>query len=96
MTAPGGLMFVATINRTVKSWLFAIVGAEYVLRWLPRGTHRWGMFRKPAELSRQLKGDRFLIKEGAGVAIDPLRRRFCLTPSLAVNYMLVAARHERT
>ncbi len=95
VTAPGGLMFVATINRTPKSWLFAIIGAEYILRWLPRGTHRWSMFRKPGELSRQLKSGRFMIKEQTGVAIDPFRRRFRLTPSLAVNYMLVAARHER-
>lgn len=95
-TAAGGLMFVATINRTALSWLFAIVGAEYILRWLPRGTHRWGMFRRPDEIATQLNRCGLVVKESAGVAINPVKRRFSITRSLSVNYMLVAARPERS
>ena len=94
MTAGGGVMFVATINRTLLSWLFAIVGAEYILRWLPRGTHRWTMFRKPREITALLRDGGLRVTDSAGVAINPLSRRFWLKSSLMVNYMLAAERHE--
>lgn len=94
MTADGGVMFVATINRTPLSWLFAIVGAEYILRWLPRGTHRWTMFRKPREITALLGDGGLRVTDSAGVAINPLSRRFRLKSSLMVNYMLAAERHE--
>ena len=93
MTAAGGIMFVATINRTPLSWLFAIVGAEYILRWLPRGTHRWKLFRKPSEVSQLLNDGGMRVTDSAGVAINPLTRRFSLKSSLMVNYMLAAERH---
>ena len=92
LTRPGGAMAVSTINRTPKSWLFAIVGAEYVLRLLPRGTHRWSMFRKPEEIETLLESSGLTVDDITGVAMNPLNFRFRLTPSLAVNYMLVAAR----
>lgn len=92
LVAPGGAMFIATINRTPLAWLFAIVGAEYVLRWLPRGTHRWGEFRKPAELRSLLENDGLEIAARSGVAVDPLSRKFRLTPRMNVNYMLMAER----
>ena len=92
LTRPGGVMAVSTINRTPKSWLFAIVGAEYVLRLLPRGTHRWSMFRKPEEIETLLESSGLTVDDITGVAMNPLNFRFRLTPSLAVNYMLVAAR----
>ncbi len=90
------MMFVATINRNFLSWLFAIVGAEYILRLLPRGTHRWGMFRKPAEIERLLEADGLGVSDSVGVRVNPFNRRFRLTPSLAVNYMIVAHRHGKT
>ncbi len=93
VTSADGLMFVATINRNLLSWLFAIVGAEYILRWLPRGTHRWTMFQKPAELARLLNYGGLRVTDEAGVQINPVTRRFRLTRSLWVNYMLVASRH---
>ena len=94
VTAPGGAMFIATINRTWLAWLFAIVGAEYVLRWLPRGTHRWSEFRRPGELEELLGRDALTVQARAGVAINPLSRRFRLTRNTRVNYMLMAARPD--
>jgi 2-polyprenyl-6-hydroxyphenyl methylase/3-demethylubiquinone-9 3-methyltransferase len=86
---PGGLMFVATINRTLLSWLFAIVGAEYILGWLPRGTHRWRRFRRPAELETMLSRHGLRAVERRGVRINALTRGFSLSDFLGVNYMLV-------
>lgn len=92
LVAPGGAMFVATINRTPLAWLFAIVGAEYVLRWLPRGTHRWREFRTPAEIRALLQRDGLEVAAESGVFINPLSRTFRLTPRMGVNYMLMAER----
>ncbi len=89
LLAPGGTMVVSTINRTLKSWLFAIFGAEYVMRWLPRGTHRWNRFVKPDEISKQLRGHGIVETARTGVAVNPVTRHFSLTGSMAVNYMLV-------
>lgn len=89
---PGGIMSVATINRTWRSWLFAIIGAENILQWLPRGTHQWQRFVKPAELERILRGNDFTIFDECGVRINPLTRRFSTTGNLAVNYMTLARR----
>jgi len=87
-----GLQFIATINRNPWSWLIAIVGAEYILGWLPRGTHRWRRFVRPGELEALLRRDGLCIDDATGVAINPLTRKFRLTPRLAVNYMLCASR----
>ncbi|MCB1739289.1 MAG: bifunctional 2-polyprenyl-6-hydroxyphenol methylase/3-demethylubiquinol 3-O-methyltransferase UbiG [Gammaproteobacteria bacterium] len=87
-----GVMVLATINRTPRSWLFAIVGAEYVLGWLPRGTHRWDRFVRPSELQQMLRAAGLATIERSGVRINPLTRRFSLGRSLAVNYMLIASR----
>jgi 2-polyprenyl-6-hydroxyphenyl methylase/3-demethylubiquinone-9 3-methyltransferase len=95
VTSDTGMMFVATINRNPLSWLFAIVGAEYILRWLPRGTHRWGMFQKPAEIEELLGKGGLRVIDQAGVQINPITRKFSLTSSLKVNYMLVASRYGR-
>ena len=94
LVRPGGVMSVSTINRTAKSWLFAIVGAEYVMRWLPRGTHRWAQFVKPAEIESLLKQHDFEVAASAGVRVNPLTRRFSLSANMAVNYMLVARKAE--
>lgn len=90
LVRPGGAMSVATINRTAKSWLFAIVGAEYVMRWLPRGTHRWRRFVTPIEVEALLNERGFEIAERSGVRVNPITRKFSLTTNMAVNYMLVA------
>ena len=95
MTRPGGVMIVATINRTLLAWLFAIVGAEYVLRWLPRGTHRWRDFRKPQEIERLWRTDGLTTLAATGVAVNPITRSFKLTQNRKVNYMLVGRRRER-
>jgi len=92
LTASNGVMFVATINRTAKAWLFAIVGAEYILRWLPRGTHRWQLFQTPAELARLLAHGGLFVLEIVGVAANPFKRSLGMSRSTAVNYMMFCAR----
>ncbi len=89
---PGGALVLATINRTWLSWLFAIVGAEYILRWLPKGTHRWDRFITPDELTRFAEECGLQLVARTGVRVNPFNRRFALTPAMAVNYMLVAQR----
>ena len=92
LTADSGVMFVATINRTPKAWLFAIVGAEYILRWLPRGTHRWSMFQKPSEIETYLETGGLAVEDAVGVAANPFARSLRVTRSLAVNYMMFSTR----
>src|SRR4029453_18813505 len=72
MVKPGGLMVVSTLNRNWKSFALAIVGAEYVLRWLPRGTHQWDKFVTPDELAQHLANNKLTITEQAGVVYNPL------------------------
>lgn len=88
---PDGLFFVATINRNLWSWLIAIIGAEYVLGWLPRGTHRWSKFVKPSELADMMGGDGLTIQAEIGVQINPFNKRFSFTDKLHVNYMMAAS-----
>jgi 2-polyprenyl-6-hydroxyphenyl methylase / 3-demethylubiquinone-9 3-methyltransferase len=92
MLKPGGLMFVATINRTAKAFALAIVGAEYVLGWLPRGTHDWAKFVKPLELDTALTRARLTTKAETGVMFNPLNGRWLLASDMDVNYMVVAAK----
>lgn len=87
---PGGLMVVSTLNRTWKSFALAIVGAEYVLRWLPRGTHQWEKFVTPDELARHLESSRLGITEQAGVVYSPFADRWSTSSDMDVNYMVVA------
>jgi len=91
-TRPGGLHFIATINRSLASWLTAIVGAEHVLGWLPKGTHQWRKFVKPNEAQTLLEQHHHQIVARTGVSINPLTRHYRLTPFLGVNYMLTARR----
>ena len=90
MVKPGGLMVVATLNRTVKSFALAIVGAEYILRWLPRGTHQWDKFVTPDELAHHLANNKLAITEQAGVIYHPFADRWSLSSDMDVNYMVVA------
>lgn len=93
LVRPGGVMFIATINRNLLSWITAIVGAEYILRWLPRGTHQWRRFPKPHELKVLLDKANMEIIARQGVRVNPFTRRMTLTPFLGVNYMLVALKN---
>jgi len=90
MVKPGGLMFVATINRTMKAYALAIVGAEYVLGWLPRGTHQWDKFVTPAELEENLAAGGMTVTRRSGVVYSPLADEWRLSRDMDVNYMLMA------
>lgn len=90
MVKPGGLMIAATLNRTLKSFALAIVGAEYVLRWLPRGTHSWDKFVTPDELETALVQGGLRPSGAAGVVYHPLADRWQLSSDMDVNYMLTA------
>ena len=82
-----GLMFVATINKTLKSYIFAIVGAEYVLRWLPIGTHEWEKFVKPEELKRILLKNKLNLKKIDGMNFNILKDEWNVSKDLSVNYI---------
>ena len=88
LVRPGGVMVVATINRTLAALVIAIFGAEYVLGWLPKGTHHWRKLVKPAEVIAGL-GDQFLLSHRTGVRINPFTRSFHYTVYTGVNYMLL-------
>jgi len=87
---PDGLMLVATINRTLKSLALAKIGAEFVLRWLPPGTHDWNRFVRPGELKTHLEGVGLTVSATQGVFFDPLRWEWRLSSDTDVNYMVVA------
>ena len=82
-----GLMFVATINKTLKSYVFAIVGAEYVLRWLPIGTHEWEKFVKPEELKKILTKNNLSLKNFDGMHFNIIKDEWSITKDLSVNYI---------
>jgi 2-polyprenyl-6-hydroxyphenyl methylase / 3-demethylubiquinone-9 3-methyltransferase len=90
MVKPAGLMVAATLNRTVKSFALAIVGAEYVLRWLPRGTHQWDKFVTPDELEIALERAGLRVSDETGVIYNPLTDQWRLSSDMDVNYMLTA------
>jgi 2-polyprenyl-6-hydroxyphenyl methylase/3-demethylubiquinone-9 3-methyltransferase len=94
LTRPGGLQFVATINRNPLSWLIAIVGAEYILRYLPLGTHQWRKFVKPAEAAGFLAEGGLAVAEERGVAVNPVTRTCSVIGFTGVNYMLAAHKHD--
>lgn len=88
LLAPGGLMIVSTLNRTLKSFALAIVGAEYVLRWLPRGTHRWDRFVTPEELRGVLEAAGLVQREIRGMVYNPLTDVWSLGRDTDVNYLV--------
>ncbi|WP_299347767.1 bifunctional 2-polyprenyl-6-hydroxyphenol methylase/3-demethylubiquinol 3-O-methyltransferase UbiG [uncultured Maritalea sp.] len=90
LVKPGGIMFVATINRTFKAYALAIVGAEHVLRWLPKGTHTYDKFVTPEEITSILKRNDMQIMERSGVSYSPLEDKWKRSKDLSVNYMLLA------
>ena len=92
MVKPGGLMITATLNRTLKSFALAIVGAEYVLRWLPRGTHQWDKFVTPNELEAALERHGLTVLDETGVIYNLIADRWQISTDMDVNYMVTAAR----
>jgi 2-polyprenyl-6-hydroxyphenyl methylase/3-demethylubiquinone-9 3-methyltransferase len=92
MVKPGGLMIAATINRTLKSFALAIVGAEYILRWLPRGTHQWSKLVTPDELEAALTAAGLRVIDERGVIYNLFADRWQLSDDMDVNYMMTAER----
>lgn len=92
LVAPGGLLFTATINRTARAWALAVIGAEYVLRWLPRGTHDWKKFLTPEEIGSLLTRNGLAVIDQTGVVFNPLADEWRAAPDMGVNYMVLAAR----
>ena len=89
---PGGATVVATLNRTLKAFALGIVGAEYLLGWLPRGSHRWERFVRPSELARLLRAAGLTLEDISGVSYNPLTDSWQLSPDTAVNYMAFAVK----
>jgi 2-polyprenyl-6-hydroxyphenyl methylase/3-demethylubiquinone-9 3-methyltransferase len=94
MLKPGGMMVLATLNRTLKAYGLAVLGAEYVLGWLPRGTHDWNKFIRPEELSALLIAQGLHVTGRTGVTYQILADKWTLSPDMDVNYMLCAIRRE--
>ena len=88
---PGGVIFISTLNRTLKSWALGIIAAEYVLRWLPKGTHEWKKFQKPSEVSQMVRQSGGDVVNINGIVLDPFSRNFTLSKSdLGNNYIMTA------
>jgi 2-polyprenyl-6-hydroxyphenyl methylase/3-demethylubiquinone-9 3-methyltransferase len=85
-------MILSTLNRTMKSFVFAIIGAEHVLRWLPHGTHQWNKFVRPSELADDLKENGLVITHMTGVSYDPLTGAWRLSNDINVNYVIFATK----
>ncbi|MDE1152296.1 MAG: bifunctional 2-polyprenyl-6-hydroxyphenol methylase/3-demethylubiquinol 3-O-methyltransferase UbiG [Micavibrio sp.] len=93
LVRPGGLLIMSTLNRTPKSYMLGIVAAEYVLRWLPAGTHDWKKFMKPSELAAYMTDNKLDVADVQGLVYNPLTQQFSLSASdLAVNYFIVASK----
>ncbi len=92
MVRPGGLMFVATINRTLKAYALAIFGAEYVLRWLPKGTHSFEKLVRPSEIEAPIGEAGMTVIDRSGVSYNPLTDTWSQSRDMDVNYMLLAER----
>lgn len=92
LLAPGAALAMASINRTIKSFAFAIVGAEYILRWIPRGTHDWHNFVRPSEVSQLLRANELMITDITGINLNPLAGTWQESQDTSVNYMLFATK----
>ncbi len=90
LVRPGGHTFVSTLNRNAVSFVVGIIGAEYLFRILPRGTHQWRRFVRPGELAAHLARGGLEVRSRTGVKVNPLNRAMWLSPSMSVNYMVFA------
>jgi len=93
LVKPGGQVFLSTLNRNPKSYLFAVIGAEYVMNMLPKGTHDYAKFIKPSELARWVKLAGLEPEEVIGMTYNPLSKIYSLAPDTSVNYLMRAIRH---
>lgn len=91
LVKPGGALVLSTINRTPKAYAAAIIGAEYLLRWLPRGTHQYRKFRRPSELARDVRAAGLMVGDISGLGYTPWRDRWQQTSDLGINYLLFAS-----
>jgi 2-polyprenyl-6-hydroxyphenyl methylase/3-demethylubiquinone-9 3-methyltransferase len=91
---PGGKLFLSTINRTARSFALAIVGAEHLLRLLPKGTHRYSLFLRPSELAKGLRDNGFELRTLEGLHYEPFSRRAWRNTDVGVNYLVYAERIE--
>ncbi|WP_193164711.1 bifunctional 2-polyprenyl-6-hydroxyphenol methylase/3-demethylubiquinol 3-O-methyltransferase UbiG [Microbulbifer hainanensis] len=95
LVKPGGQLFFSTINRTAKGWLFAVVGAEYVLKMLPKGTHEYGKFIRPSEMGAWLREAGLELRDMTGMTYNPITRSYKLNPrDVDVNYLMHASKPE--
>lgn len=92
LVAPGGAMAASTLNRTAKSLALGKIAAEYILRWVPAGTHDWRKFVKPSELARHIRANGLTLTALAGMEYNPLKREWRLGDDLAVNYLAFAVK----
>ena len=92
LVVPGGFVFLSTLNRNLKSYLFSIVGAEYVLNLLPRGTHTYERFIKPSELARWCRAANLNLEDLSGMSYDPITSRAALSKNVDVNYLMCLRR----
>jgi len=90
LVRPGGVLIMSTLNRTLKSFALAIIGAEYVLRWLPKGTHKWERFVTPQELSRMMRASGLRVIDRSGIVYNPLAGKWRLSSDADVNYFMTA------
>ena len=86
-------MFTATLNRTFTSFVKAIIGAEYVLRWLPIGTHEWEKFLKPEEIEKKIKDLNFSFQDIMGLQYNPLTKKWKRSKDLSVNYIITSEKN---
>ena len=95
LVRPGGHVVFSTLNRNPRSYLLAILGAEYILRLLPRGTHDWSRFLRPSEMARYARRAGLEVGEIVGMTYNPLARTYRLTPDTSVNYLMACRRSAR-
>jgi 2-polyprenyl-6-hydroxyphenyl methylase/3-demethylubiquinone-9 3-methyltransferase len=95
MVRPGGIMLCSTINRTLKAFTLAIVGAEYVLRWLPRGTHQYAKLVKPVEITRWMSDAGLNITEQIGMSLNPITNVWTLSGDKSINYVTVGTKSDQ-
>ena len=94
MVKPGGNLFFSTINRNPKAYLFTIVGAEYVLKMLPKGTHDYSKYIKPAELAAWLRQAGLILQDTSGMVYNPLTKKYRINNDVDVNYLVHAVKPE--
>jgi len=94
MVRPGGIMTCSTINRTLKAFAFAIVGAEYILRWLPRGTHQYDKLVRPQELQNYLNAAGLTVEQVIGMSLNPITESWRIGDDLSINYVTVATKPD--